>query len=343
MSDVNGQWLLAKRPVGMVKESDFEYREVPIPEPAEGEVLVRNLYVAFEPAMRGWIEDVKSYMPPVAIGELMRSSAVGQVVKSRVDSLVEGDIVQGLLGWQDYAATNPNGLPGASKVAPGTKLTDPLGLLGMTSITAYFGLLDVGQPKEGECVVVSGAAGATGSVAAQIAKIKGCRVIGIAGGAEKCAWLRDEAKLDGVIDYKSEDVLTRLGELCPEGINVFFDNVGGEILDAALFHIAERGRIVLCGAISSYNDEEPKPVLSWHRNLVARRGRMEGFIVLDYLGRVGEALRDLTKWVAEDRIAFQVDVQEGIENVPKTFLRLFSGANRGKQVLKLADPPIPID
>ena len=302
----------------MVREDDFEMIESPVPEPAEDEVVVRNCYLAFEPAMRGWIEDVKSYLPPVGIGEVMRASAVGQIVASNRDDYAVGECVYGLFGWQD-----------------------PLSILGMTSVTAYFGLLDVGKPKAGDTVVVTGAAGATGSVAAQIAKIQGCRVIGTAGGAEKCAWLRDEAGLDAVIDYKSESVIGRLGELCPNGIDVAFDNVGGETLDAILFHLADHARVVLCGMISTYNTETPEPQLRHVRNLVTRRGRMEGFIVLDYLARAQEALGALTKWVGEGRIAYQEDIQEGMERCPRTFLRLFRGENRGKQLLKIAEPPLP--
>lgn len=339
MSDSNRQWLLAKRPEGMVSESCFELVENPIGEVGEGQILIRNHYLAFEPAMRGWIEDVPSYLPPVAIGDVMRASAAGQVVASKHPGFEVGEFVSGLFGWQEYTLLTPGGLQAATKVPEGVELTAPLSVLGMTSITAYFGLLDVCQPKSGETVVVTGAAGATGSVAAQIARIKGCRVIGVAGGAEKCAWLRDEARLDAVIDYKSEDLMTRLGELCPDGIDVAFDNVGGDQLDAILFHIADHGRISLCGAISTYNDPEPIARCRYIGNMVKRRVRMQGFIVLDYLGRAGEAMADLSAWVAAGEIAHQIDVQEGIENVPKTFLRLFSGANQGKQLLKLVDLP----
>ena len=341
MAEMNRQWRLKSRPVGMVREDDFELVESPIPEPGPDEIVVRNCYLAFEPAMRGWIEDVKSYLPPVGLGEVMRASAVGQVVASNRSDFKVGDCVSGLFGWQDYTAIAPGGLTSPTPVPAGVELSHPLSILGMTSVTAYFGLFDVGQPKPGETVVVTGAAGATGSVAAQLAKIHGCRVIGTAGGPEKCAWLRDEAKLDGVIDYKNEDLIERLGELCPDGIDVAFDNIGGDTLDALLYHIAERGRISLCGMISGYNAEQPEPHLRHVRNLVTRRGRMQGFIVLDFLARAGEAMADLTKWVSEGRIAYQEDIQEGMENCPKTFLRLFEGKNLGKQLLKIAEPPLP--
>lgn len=338
MSDVNRQWLLAARPHGMVKPSDFEYRESPVPEPGDGEVLIRTLYLSFDPAMRGWMEDRPSYLPPVQIGEPMRAGAVGQVVKSNHPDFAPGDFVQGLLGWQDYAC--PRAAAGVTKIPEGTPLTWPLGVLGITGLTAYFGLLDLGEPKAGDTVVVSGAAGATGSVAGQIAKIHGCRVIGIAGGPEKCAWLTDEAHFDEAIDYKNEDVAARLAALCPDSINVFFDNVGGPILEAALDQMAQRGRVVLCGGISGYNEETPPPGPRNYMNLVLRRCRMEGFIVIDYVARFAEGAKDLAGWVAEGRITHAEDVQEGFEKAPDCLLRLYRGDNRGKQLLKLADPPL---
>jgi NADPH-dependent curcumin reductase CurA len=341
--DVNRQWLLARRPVGMVSEADFEFREAPRPEIGAGEALVRVLYVSFDPAMRGWMEDRPSYLPPVGIGEVMRAGAVGQVVESRSPALQVGDFVQGLFGWQEYAVAGRGGLVGqASKLAPGLPLTWPLGVLGITGLTAYFGLLDLGRPQAGETVLVSGAAGATGSVAAQIARIQGCRAVGIAGGPDKCRWLLDEAGLDAAIDYKAEDVARRLGELCPQGIDVFFDNVGGAILEAVLDHLALRARIVLCGGISGYNEKEPPPGPRNLMNLVIQRARMEGFIVLDYAPRFAEGAAALARWVSEGRIAHREDVQRGIENAPKTFLRLFQGRNQGKQLLQLAEPPIEI-
>jgi NADPH-dependent curcumin reductase CurA len=321
----------------MVSESDFEFREEPRPSPGEGEILVRNLYISFDPAMRGWMEDRKSYIPPVAIGEVMRAGCVGQVVESRLAGFVPGDFVQGLFGWQEFAVAG-SGLRQATKIPPGTPLTWPLGVVGITGLTAYFGLLDLGKPRAGETVLVSGAAGATGSVAAQIAKhVVGCRTVGIAGGREKCAWLTDELGLDGAIDYKRDDVQARIGALCPDGVHVYFDNVGGPILDAALFHIAERARVVLCGGISGYNEKEPPPGPRNLMNLVIRRGRMEGFIVIDYGARFGEAAKELAGWVAAGKIHHKEDVQHGIENAPRTFLRLFRGENTGKQILQVGE------
>jgi NADPH-dependent curcumin reductase CurA len=339
-NNINRQWVLATRPKGMVKETDFAYRETAIPTPQNGEFLVRNLYISFEPAMRGWMMDRPSYIPPVQIGEVMRAWGVGQVVESRHPDFNPGDFVHGMFGWQDYIATSARGIMPVTKIAPGLSHTILLSVLGLNGITAYFGLLDLGRPQAGETVVVSGAAGATGSVAGQIAKIKGCRVIGIAGGSKKCEWLASEAGFDAAIDYKSEHVQERLKELCPSGINIFYDNVGGEILDAALAHIALKARVVLCGAISRYNEEAPSPGPKNYFNLVIQRARMEGFIVLDYAPKFDAALKELISWVAAGKIKYKEDVQEGFKNVPKTFLRLFQGKNFGKQLLKIVDPPL---
>jgi hypothetical protein len=339
-NEVNRQWVLRQRPVGMVRESDFEWRESAVPEPRDGEVLVRNLYLSFDPAMRGWLEDRPSYIPPVAIGEVMRAGAIAQIVTSRHAGFEPGEILQGTFGWQDYAVTRPGSPLTGAKVPANVPLTWPLGVLGITGLTAYFGLLDVGQPKAGETVVVSGAAGATGSVAGQIAKLKGCRVVGIAGGPDKCRWLTETAHFDAAIDYKSERVAARLRELCPDRIDVYFDNVGGEILDAVLAHINQKARVVLCGGISSYNEKEPPPGPRNYMALVIQRARMEGFIVLDYLARFGPAMAELAGWVAEGRIAHAEDVQVGLENAPRTLLRLFEGRNLGKQLLQVAEPPL---
>jgi hypothetical protein len=327
----NRQWRLRARPVGMVKEGDFELASSALPVPGPGEALVRNLYLAFEPAMRGWMEDRPSYIPPVGIGEVMRGMTVGEVVESKHPGLATGDLVSAMGGWQEWFASGV----GLQKLAPGTDPTLALSVLGITGLTAYFGLLDVGKPRAGGTVVVSGAAGATGSVAGQIAKLEGCRVIGIAGGPAKCAWLTGEARFDAAIDYKREDVAGRLAELAPAGVHVYFDNVGGPILEAVIGQIAERARIVLCGGISAYNLAEPPPGPRNLMNLVVRRGRMEGFIVIDYAARFGEAAQRLAKWVAEGRLAYRVDVAKGFENAPRAFQRLFRGENFGKQLLRI--------
>lgn len=337
--NTNRQWTLAKRPFGMVGLENFEYQETPIPTPGDGEVLVRNLYLSFDPTQRGWMEDRESYMPPVQLGEPMRAGSVGQVTESNHPDFAAGELVQTLGSWQDFVMVKPaQGLPGLTKLPPGADPELMLSVLGTTGITAYWGLLDLGKPQKGETVLVSGAAGATGSVAGQIARIKGCRVIGIAGGPEKCAWLTDEARFDGAIDYKSEDVDARIGELCPNRVDVFFDNVGGGILEAALNHINMRARVVLCGGISSYNATEPVPGPANLMNLVINRARMEGFIIIDYFDRMAQAANDLMGWIQSGELVYQNDIQEGFENIPQTLTRLFTGQNRGKQLLKIADP-----
>ena len=301
---------------------------------------MRNLYFAFEPAMRGWLNDVRSYVPPVQLGEVMRASAVGQVFESRHPGFEKGDLVSGMLGWQQYAIAD--GEPGVmgrlTKVPDGVAPQLVLSALGGTGLTAYFGMIDVGEIKEGDTVLVSGAAGATGSVAAQVAKIKGAsKVVGIAGGTAKCAWLTEQAGLNAAIDYKSEDVGRRLREEFPKGVDLFFDNVGGSILDDALLSMAQNGRVVLCGGISSYNEKELPPGPRNYMQIVILRLTVKGFIVIDYAHRASEAIADLSRWIAEGTIAHAEDIQEGIENTPKTFLRLFEGKNLGKQLLKIAD------
>lgn len=340
MKTINRQWLLDSRPVGMVQPQHFRYSEQALPEPRldAGEILVKVLYLGFDPAMRGWMDDVPSYLPPVALGEPMRASGIAQVIRSDNPDYPKGCLVQGLFGWQEYALAGPQSLVPPRRIPDGAPPTWPLSVLGGTSLTAYFGLLQIGQPQAGETVVVSGAAGATGSVVAQIARIKGCRVIGIAGGPEKCRWLREECGVDAAIDYRAENVAERLGELCPQGIDVFFDNVGGDILEAGIEHIAEHGRIVLCGQISGYNDAEPAPGPRNLMNLVVRRVRMQGFIMIDYMDQMDAAIDQLVQWVMDGEIRWREDIQEGFEAIPETFLRLFRGQNQGKQLLRLADP-----
>ncbi|MEM7019346.1 MAG: NADP-dependent oxidoreductase [Pseudomonadota bacterium] len=339
----NGQWRLKSRPDGMVQPSNFDYIEEPVRAPQAGEVLVRNLYVAFEPAMRGWLNDVKSYVPPVQIDEVMRASGVGQVIESNHPDFQTGDFVSGMFGWQDYVTTDGKGgmMGNMIKVPEGVPPHLFLSALGGTGLTAYFGMTDIGKTQPGDVVVVSGAAGATGSVAGQIGKIQGAsQVVGIAGGPDKCAFLIDDLGFDAAIDYKSEDVHKRLRELCPTGINVFFDNVGGQILDDALLNMAQNGRIVLCGGISAYNEAELPPGPKNYIQLVIRRCTMQGFIVIDYAAQMREAVNDLSTWLQAGQLKSREDIQHGIENIPQTFLRLFEGKNTGKQLLQLAEPPI---
>lgn len=333
---INRQWRLAKRPAGIISDDCFAWAEEPAPEAAQdGEVLVRVLYLSADPTQRGWMAR-DTYLPAVKIGEVMRSGGAGRVVASRNPAYAVGDLVTGMLGWQDYALVQAGDRTPLTKLPPGVPIERALSVLGLTGLTAYFGLLDVGKPKAGETVVVSGAAGATGSVVGQIARIHGCRAVGIAGGREKCDWLVKEARFDAAIDYKHEDVAARLRELCPRGIDVFFDNVGGDVLDAALGQLAMRGRVVLCGAIATYNDAELRPGPKNYLNLLLKRGRMEGFIILDYLPRALEGVMALWQWVQEGKIVDRVDVQHGLENAPRTLRRLFEGKNEGKQLLQIA-------
>jgi NADPH-dependent curcumin reductase len=334
-NNVNRQFKLAQRPVGMVKRSDFDFTEAAIPTPGEGEILVKVLYLSLDPAMRGWMNEGKSYIPPVGIGEVMRAGAAGVVVTSNNPAFAVGDHVVGALGVQDYAVSNGKGL---NKVDPTlAPLPVYLGTLGMPGMTAYFGILDVGKLKDGETVVVSGAAGAVGQVVGQIAKIKGCTVIGIAGGADKCRYITDELGFDAAIDYKAEDVREGLKQHCPKGIDVYFDNVGGDILDAALSRLAMHARIVICGAISQYNNTEAVKGPSNYLSLLVNRASMTGMVVFDYAARYGEAMQEMAAWMKQGKLKTREDIVEGLETFPDTLLKLFKGENTGKLVLKVAD------
>lgn len=332
---VNRQWLLARRPRGMINDQDFEWVERRAPEPADGEVLIRNLFLSCDPTQRGWLAR-DTYLPAVAIGEVVRSIAAGEVIESKHPEFEAGQLVQGLFGWQDFIAAAPGTASAPTPVLPNVSIEAALSVFGLNGLTAYFGLLDIGRPEPGQTVAVSAAAGATGSIVGQIAKIKGCRVIGIAGGTDKCRYLI-ELGFDAAIDYKKEDVAARLKETCPKGIDIFFDNVGGAILEAALARLARRGRVVLCGAIAQYNDEAPAPGPRNLSQLIIQRGRMEGFLASDYLRRSAEAIPDLYSWVTEGKLKYQVDVVGGLENAPGALARLFKGENRGKQLVKIAD------
>jgi NADPH-dependent curcumin reductase len=331
----NRRWLLARRPEGAIRDDDFRMVEEPTGELEPGQVLVQVQLLSCDPTQRPWLS-VDTYMPAVGIGEVVRSAGAGRVVASRHPDFAEGDIVMGLLGWQDFAVVTPGGLWPPVTLPPGVQLERALGVLGINGLTAYFGLLDIGRPQPGETVVISGAAGATGSIVGQIAKIKGCRAIGIAGGVEKCLWLTDVAGFDAAIDYKSENVAERLAASCPQGINIYFDNVGGEILDAALASLAVHGRVVLCGAISGYNNMDQLRPPHNYLMLLLRQARMEGFLVFSFLDRQQKALEALAGWLSEGRIKDQVDIQNGLENAPATLRRLFEGRNIGKQLLRIA-------
>lgn len=333
MSLINRQFLLAKRPVGPATRDTFNFVETAVGEPGPGQVLVENLYLSLDPAMRGWMNDAKSYIPPVGIGEVMRALGVGKVIASNHPDFAVGDHVNGALGVQDYFFGEPRGF---YKVDP-SKAPLPLYLsaLGMTGMTAYFALLDVGAPKAGETVVLSGAAGAVGSVAGQIARIKGCRVVGIAGGADKCRFLVDELGFDAAIDYKAENVAEALKRECPKGVDVYFDNVGGDILDAVLTRLAPRARIVICGAISQYNNKEAVKGPANYLSLLVNRARMEGFVVMDHAAKFADAAREMGGWMASGQLKSKEDVVEGLETFPETLSKLFDGGNFGKLVLKV--------
>jgi NADPH-dependent curcumin reductase CurA len=331
----NHQYRLAARPSGMAKASDWDYGEEPAPELKDGEFLAKVLYISLDPAMRGWMNEGRSYVPPVQIGEVMRALGAGRVVESLNPSFKEGDHVIGLFGVQEYAASDGAGV---ITVDPGlVPLPVYLGALGMPGMTAYFGLLDVGQAKAGETVLVSGAAGAVGTVAGQIAKIKGCRVVGIAGGKEKCDYIVNELGFDAAIDYKSEDLRAALKEHFPKGVDVYFDNVGGDILNTVLTRIARHARIVICGAISQYNNEGPMKGPSNYMSLLVNRARMEGFVVFDYADRYMQAAMEMAGWMAEGKLKSREDIVEGLETFPDTLQKLFRGENIGKLVLKVAD------
>ncbi len=327
---------MASHPDGALEDDDFELVDAPVPEPADGEALVRTLYLSLDPAIRVWMNGIDTYVPGIHVGDVMRAGGLGEVVRSRNAAYTEGDLVFGMMQWSEYciARAGPDGMMTLPRQEP---ITAFLSVLGVTGLTAYFGMFDVARPKEGETVVVSGAAGAVGSVAGQIGKIIGCRVVGIAGGPEKCAWITDELGFDAWIDYKSEDVAARLRETCPDGIDVFFDNVGGEILDAVLGQINLHARIALCGAISQYDTAELSPGPRNFLNLIPQRGRVEGFILLDYRDRFVDAILQLGQWVQEGRIRYAEDIVDGLENAPAAFRRLFSGENTGKLIVKVAD------
>jgi len=328
---LNHQVRLAARPVGLPKRSDWQFTETPVPEPRDGEVLAKVLYLSLDPAMRGWMNEGKSYIPPVAIDAVMRAGAAGRVVASKNSGFKEGDEVAGNFGVQQYAISDGKGVRKVdTKFAP---LERYLGALGMPGMTAYFGLLDIGKPKPGETVVVSGAAGAVGAVVGQIAKIKGCRVVGIAGGADKCAYIK-ELGFDATIDYKAEDVKVGLKNHCPDGIHVYFDNVGGDILDAALARLAMRARIVICGAISQYNNTTPVKGPSNYLSLLVNRASMTGMVVFDWADRYGEAAKEMAGWIAAGKLHAKEDVVQGsIDSFPDVLLKLFKGENFGKLVL----------
>lgn len=332
---MNKQQILKQRPIGLPKASTWELKETSIPTLEEGQALIKIHYVSLDPAMRGWMNDAKSYIEPVALDDVMRAGTVGEVIESKNAKMPVGSYYTGWGGVQQYVATDGKGwYPVDPRLAP---LPMYIGTLGMPGMTAYFGLLDVGQPKFGETVVVSGAAGAVGSIVGQIAKIKGCKVVGIAGGKDKCDYLINELGFDGAIDYKSTNFYSELKTACPKGVDIYFDNVGGDILDAVLTRINMKARIVICGAISQYNNKESVKGPSNYLSLLVNRARMEGMVVMDYAGRYGEASMEMARWMQSGELKSREHIIDGIENFHDAFLRLFSGDKMGKLVLKVIE------
>ncbi len=334
---MNKRITLASRPEGLPKESDFRLIETPAPELQDGQVLVRVLYLSVDPYMRGRMSSAKSYAAPLEIGDVITGGAVGRVEQSRNPKFQRGDIVDGFFGWQQYAVSDGKGVRKLDPdIAP---ITTSLGVLGMPGQTAYFGLFDICKPKPGETVVVSGAAGAVGSYVGQIAKIHGCRVVGIAGTDDKVEYLTGELGFDAAFNYKTNpDYRAKLSELCPEGIDVYFDNVGGPITDAVFLSINVGARIAICGQISQYNAAKPEVGPRLLGMLIVKRARVEGFLVSDYTARFPEGLEHLTRWVREGRLKYRESIVEGIENAPKAFIGMLQGQNIGKQLVKIAEP-----
>jgi hypothetical protein len=333
--NINRQVRLKSRPVGIPQAEHFEIVTAHIPELGDNEVLVRNIYLSVDPAMRGWVSDVTSYIEPVPLGAVMRALAVGRVEASRHPDFRPGEFVTGMFGWQDYASVEAKVIWWKITEAD-LPISTSLGILGINGLTAYFGLLEIGQPKAGETVVVSTAAGAVGSCVGQIAKIKGCRTVGIAGGSEKVRICHDEFRYDAAIDYKAGDFESALAAACPEGVDVYYDNTAGRISDEVLKHLRVSARVVLCGtaSIASWDPIPEGPRVE--RRLLVKRARMQGFVILDYAARYAEALQELTQWVREGLIRYREDILEGIEQAPGSIAGLYRGENFGKRLIRIA-------
>ena len=336
-SKLNRQWLLANRPEGLFSKDDFTLTEAMIPDLKDGEFLVKVFYLSLDPTQRMWAQ-MDTYLPAVQKGEVMRSLGMGVIVKTANPAFKTGDIVQGMTGWQTHVITDGRGFSQVPDNS-GLPLATYMGPLGMTGITAYFGLLEVGKPEKGETLVVSAAAGAVGSVVCQIGKIKGMRVVGIAGSSEKCDWLEKELGVDATVNYRSANAFRQLKDACPRGIDVYFENVGGQMLDMALSLINISARIPLCGYISEYASTEPGSGVKNLPALISRRARIEGFLVLDYVHRSRDALQDLGKWVMDGRLKYRMDIVEGFDTLPETINKLFEGKNNGKLLVQVGDVP----
>ncbi|MDP3754340.1 NADP-dependent oxidoreductase [Polaromonas sp.] len=334
----NHQVRLASRPVGLPTRANWSFSSEPVAEPGPGGVLVKTLFLSLDPAMRGWMNEGKSYIPPVEIGAVMRAGGVGKVIASNNPAFAVGDYVNAGLDVQEYCLIPEAQIKrsGMFKIEARMGLTSWLNVLGMPGMTGYFGLMDVGQPKPGETVVVSGAAGAVGQTVGQIARLKGCRVVGIAGGKAKCDWVVQELGFDACIDYKAGDVKAGLKEHCPKGVDIYFDNVGGDILDAVLTRITRGARIIICGAISQYNNTTPVKGPANYLSLLVNRARMEGIVVFDYADRYPQAIAEMAGYLKEGKMKSKEDVVDGLETFPETLLKLYNGENFGKLVLRVA-------
>ncbi|HLK18119.1 MAG TPA: NADP-dependent oxidoreductase [Bryobacteraceae bacterium] len=331
---VNQQWLTATRPQGQPKQSDFRWNVATLADPADGQFLIRTIYISLDPTNRIWMNGTESYLPPLPLGEVMRGVGIGVVEESRNPNFAKGDIVQGFLGWQKYSLSKGDGVMKLPKLP--VPLTAFFGLLGHIGLTAYFGLLDITNPKPGETLVISTAAGAVGSLVGQIGKIKGLRVVGLTGSGEKCRWIKDDLGFDAAINYKTANVPQALKEACPKGIDIYFDNVGGEILEAVLNQINLHARISVCGMISQYCADRPVPGPSNLANLIIKRAKMEGFLCSDYGPRAEEAFTQLIGWLMAGKIKYKVDVVQGLENAPNALGKLFDGSNAGKLIVQVS-------
>ena len=339
MTEMNRTWVLRHRPVGEIKEGDLELVETPLEPLKDGEVRAKTVYLSLDPTNRIWMSDMDAYLPPVGIGDPMRGGGLAVVVESRHDGFQQGDVVNTGLGmWTMYPVLQGDGLA-KLPILPGVPLTAYMGPLGATGMTAYFGLMDIGKPKAGETVVVSAAAGAVGSMVGQIAKIQGCRVVGIAGSADKCKWLTEVAGFDAAINYKTEDVGAMLDKHCPNGVDINFENVGGKIMEEVIARLNDFSRMPLCGLISTYNDTTPTPGPANFSNFLMRRTLVKGFIVIDYFPRFPEGIQQMAMWLMEGKLKFETDVVKGFENAPSSLSRLFEGKNLGKLVVECSPPP----
>jgi NADPH-dependent curcumin reductase len=334
MTEGNRVWRLRKRPNGTIADGDLSFATEAVPTPVDGELLVRVNYLSLDPTNRIWMSDIPQYLPPVGIADPMRGGICGTVVESKAPGFAKGDVVAGLGSWSDYQIM-PAAMTNKMETGP-LPLADAYGILSVVGPTAYFGLMDIGQPKAGETLVVSAAAGAVGSIVAQIGKIKGCRVVGLAGTEDKCAWLQKDLGLDAVINYKKQDVRDALGRACPSGIDIYFDNVGGEILDACLERMNIRGRVVTCGLISAYNEKQKPAGPRNYDMILMRRLRVEGFIIIDHFERYPEAMAALVPWMLEGRIKYRLDVVDGLENAMTACKRLYTGENKGKLMVRVS-------